>query len=289
MFPRGNVGAQVMQADLFTATAVLFDLQGEPLLVSYGLGVDSTAMLVGMYLRGIRPDLITFADTGGEKPETYAYLAVIQAWLARVGFPPIVVVRYDGSKHGRYETLEGNCLANRTLPSLAFGGKGCSQKFKTAPQNAWRRRQPIVRAAWKAKRKAVVAIGYDCSPADSRRSKVADDKHYRYFYPLREWGWDRIECKRQILAAGLPVPPKSACFFCPATKPAELTALVHDHPDLCDRIIAMEAGAEPTMRTPGNGLWREGCKGTRGSIARPGRMTAWIETERLKLAQPAAA
>ena len=42
-----------------------------PLVVSYGMGVDSTAMLIGMAQRSIRPDLILFADTGGEKPETY--------------------------------------------------------------------------------------------------------------------------------------------------------------------------------------------------------------------------
>ena len=41
----------------------------QPIVVAYGMGVDSTAMLIGMYLRGLRPDLILFADTGGEKPE----------------------------------------------------------------------------------------------------------------------------------------------------------------------------------------------------------------------------
>jgi hypothetical protein len=37
-----------------------------PLVVAYGLGVDSTAMLVEFARRGIRPDLILFADTGGD-------------------------------------------------------------------------------------------------------------------------------------------------------------------------------------------------------------------------------
>lgn len=32
-----------------------------PLSVAYGVGVDSTAMLVGYYQRGIRPDLIIFS------------------------------------------------------------------------------------------------------------------------------------------------------------------------------------------------------------------------------------
>jgi hypothetical protein len=44
------------------------------LVIAYGLGINSTAMLVEFAQRGIRPDRILFADTSGEKPETYAYL-----------------------------------------------------------------------------------------------------------------------------------------------------------------------------------------------------------------------
>ena len=93
-----------------------------PLVVAYGLGVDSTAMLIEFAARGIRPDLILFADTGGEKPETYAYLPVIQEYLTRVNFPPVVTVRYQ-PKRAAYHTLEGQCLHTGTLPSLAYGGK----------------------------------------------------------------------------------------------------------------------------------------------------------------------
>jgi hypothetical protein len=45
-----------------------------PLVVAYGVGVDTAAMLIEFAHRGIRPDLILFADTGCEKPETYLYL-----------------------------------------------------------------------------------------------------------------------------------------------------------------------------------------------------------------------
>ena len=97
-------------------------LPGSPLVVAYGLGVDSTAMLVEFARRGVRPDLILFADTGGEKPETYAYLDVIHPYLRQVGFPEVVVVRYR-AKWAAYDTLEGQCLHTGTLPSLAYGGK----------------------------------------------------------------------------------------------------------------------------------------------------------------------
>src|SRR5215813_7199322 len=105
-----------------------------PLVVAYGLGVDSTAMLVEFARRGVRPDLILFADTGGEKPETYAYLPVVQQYLARVGFPPVVTVRYEPSR-AAYRTLEEQCLHTGTLPSLAYGGKSCSLKYKRQSQD----------------------------------------------------------------------------------------------------------------------------------------------------------
>ena len=65
-----------------------------PLVVAYGLGVDSTAMLIEFADRAIRPDLILFADTGGEKPETYQYLAVLRpfhtwrSYASRRGMAP---------------------------------------------------------------------------------------------------------------------------------------------------------------------------------------------------------
>src|SRR5947207_15371339 len=93
-----------------------------PLVVAYGLGVDSTAMLIEFALRKIRPDLILFADTGGEKPETYAYLRGIQAFLERVRFPAVTTVRYVPTR-AVYHTLEEQCLHTGTLPSLAYCGK----------------------------------------------------------------------------------------------------------------------------------------------------------------------
>jgi hypothetical protein len=60
----------------------------QPIAVAYGMGVDSTSMLVGMKARGTTPDMILFADTGDEKPETYAYFEVMQAWLEKVPADP---------------------------------------------------------------------------------------------------------------------------------------------------------------------------------------------------------
>ena len=60
-----------------------------PLVVAYGLGVDSTAMLIGLAHRGIRPDLILFADIGGEKPQTYLYASDLPAVASGRGFSAV--------------------------------------------------------------------------------------------------------------------------------------------------------------------------------------------------------
>ena len=61
----------------------------QPFVVAYGMGVDSTAMLIGLSGIGMRPDLILFADVGGEKDETYAYQPIMDQFLESVGFPAI--------------------------------------------------------------------------------------------------------------------------------------------------------------------------------------------------------
>ena len=72
----------------------------DPVVVAYGVGVDSTAMLIGLRDHGVVPELILFADTGSEKPETIAYLDVIGPWLAANRFPPAVRIKRDSPRAG---------------------------------------------------------------------------------------------------------------------------------------------------------------------------------------------
>jgi len=258
-------------------------MSNPPLAVAYGLGVDSTAVLVELQRRQIRPDLILFADTKNEKDETYAYLPVIQEWLQAVHFPPVIVVENVVQKFKYWPAYDGlgeNCLTNGTLPSLAFGFKKCSLKWKVAPQDKYCRTwQPAI-DCWASRQKVRKIIGYDASPKDRKRFAHAvgmDDPLYSYEYPLIEWGWDRDRCKAEIAAAGLPVPPKSACYFCPATQPEELHNFKLKY---LRYIVVMETRAAPQLTTI-EGLWRNGVKGTRGGKKKPGRMTDYIREHQL--------
>lgn len=261
-----------------------------PLIVADGLGVDSTAMLEGMRRRGLRPDAILFTDTGAEKPATYAYKIVREEWLRAVGFPELVTVRYECGNFKNwppYYSLAENCYTNGTLPSIAFGfqKKSCSSKWKIEPQHKWTEGYGAAIECWNAGGTVTKAIGFDASPADSRRyahSEGYRQTQYSYLYFLREWGWDRKRCIAEIHAGGLPIPDKSACFMCPASKPPELKALPRNQ---LRAIVVMEARSQPRLRTI-QGLWGNGCKGTRKPEAKkPGRMTDFIRSECLLPAQ----
>lgn len=255
-----------------------------PLVVAYGVGVDSTAMLVGLQQRGIRPDAILFADVGAEKDETYAYLPIINTWLRSVGFPEVTVVSYRAQNFKHYPpyyTLEQNCLTNGTLPSEAFGFGSCSQKWKATPQKKWLQAWTPAIETWARGEKVLRAIGFDDSCADQKRRYRAEtiaDERFEYWYPLQEWHWDRNRCKAEIAAAGLPVPPKSSCFFCPNMSKDEVSALPADK---LRRIVFMESRAKPRLEKI-EGLWRNGVKGKKDpSKKKPGRMSDFIRAEGL--------
>lgn len=64
-----------------------FKAPAVPVVISFGMGTNSTAMLQAAKENGIVPALIMAADTGDEWPHTYAHLDVVQAWLAKIGYP----------------------------------------------------------------------------------------------------------------------------------------------------------------------------------------------------------
>jgi hypothetical protein len=252
------------------------------LVVAYGLGVDSTAMLIEFANRGIKPDLILFADTSGEKPETLAYMDVIRPYLHKVGFPDVTVVRYQ-PKTAVYDTLEGQCLHTGTLPSLAYGGKSCSAKYKRFPSDKYILERYPPEEFVKQGRRVVRAIGFEAG--EERRTYVSHvvkaigldageehrltwrqeapvererptrqqwlDQHFFYYwYPLlTDWGYNREQCKKIIAAAGLPVPVKSACWFCPASEKHEILWLQEHHPELLERALAIERNAQAKLKT----------------------------------------
>lgn len=240
-------------------------------VLSLGGGVNSTALLVGLIEKNRAPDLILFADTGAEHSRTYIHLNELDDWLSRKGRDPIVRVSNAGREGFVHKSLEDECLNNKTLPSLAFGFKGCSVKWKRQPMDRFVKMWKPAIKKWKSGGRVTRLIGIDAG--ERHRGKIPDDKKYVYQFPLIEWNWGRAECVEAIRNAGIQVPGKSACWFCPASKKAEIIDLANNHPDLFERAIAMEQNAKEDLKTvkglARNYSWQEIVEADRQQLKMP--------------------
>lgn len=227
-------------------------------IVGYGGGTNSTAMLIGLYRRGIPVDLILFSDTGGEQPHTYEFLPSMSKWLSEHGMPEITKVEYT-DKNGDRLTLENECLRSGTLPAIAYGYKKCSLKHKVEPQDKFCNHYKPCLDVWAKGERVTKFIGFDAGEEQRRDHAIVYDivdKKYKKEYPLIDWGWYREDCIAAIEQEGLPLPGKSSCFFCPSMKRREIRTLYHQHRDLYDRAITIEDNAKPNLITV-KGLGRD--------------------------------
>jgi hypothetical protein len=192
-------------------------------IVSYGAGVNSTAMVIEMINRKMPIDAIIFSNTGGELPETYLFIQKFSKWVESKGYPKIVIVKYQ-TKNGKFLTLEKDILTRKTLPAIAYGYKSCSDKFKIRPFNKWVKEN--------IEGEYLKYIGFDAG--EKQRVKSYDN----VVFPLYDWGIDRNGCIEIIEKANLEFqnPKKSSCFFCPSAKKHEILSLPDEFQKRCIQI-----------------------------------------------------
>lgn len=241
--------------------------------VAFGGGVDSSAMLVGLNQLWIDtrderwvPKVVVFADVGAEVPETYAWIKRMDKWLRDKAFkgasvrptgvtkvcyateqlPP--VGKREGSWGSAY-TLEQQMLNNHSMPPPSFTSHGhtCAITWKVSPQKLWFEQaignDPALPLP-PGNKKVLKAVGFDCTEV-SRKTKGSGYAEkaggiYKPWFPLIDWGWDRVRCLAEICLEMGAAPRKSSCFFCGSMKASELRMLAEDHPDLLERAIFME-------------------------------------------------
>lgn len=220
--------------------------------LAYGGGVNTVAALVWLNENSHTLDAICMVDPGDEWPETEAYRdGPMREWLAAVGFPPVTTInRIDEGKHNRrawrLETLRQECTRIGSVPSIAYGYKKCSSKYKGDTSRWWAARQPWAIDEWASGRKIVKVIGYDADES-SRVRKAFQNKWEAMrmvpWYPLYDAGINRDDCIDLIKLAGLPIPPKSSCTFCPNNTLAEWKLLRKVHPDRFQDAVDMSRNA----------------------------------------------
>jgi hypothetical protein len=212
-------------------------------VVAYGGGVQSTALLVLAAQQRLDIGTFLFANVGddSEHPRTLQYVRAVAApYAARHGIALHELHRYR--RDGSVETLYGRLTRpqSRSLPipvrmsNGAPGTRSCTADFKIVVMGRWLKAHGAT-----ATNPAVVAVGISLDEwhrAHNRRSHPYET----VTYPLLDRRLDRSACTRIIRDAGLPVPGKSACFFCPFTRPGTFAQMRRDDPDLFARACGLE-------------------------------------------------
>ncbi len=232
---------------------------GQIVVASYGGGVNTVAALVLMQRLGVVPRAIVMADPGSEWRATVRYRdEILPSWLDAVGFPRVTTI--DRINEGafnprawRLETLRDECMRVHSIPSIAYGFKKCSAKYKGDTQRWWIARQEWALAEWAAGRRITKVIGYDAGEGE-RVMGVSPNPWERArlepWYPLYEAGLVREDCEDLISEAGLPIPPKSACTYCPNNTIEEWRTLRRVEPDRFAEAVAMSRNAEGHIDQP---------------------------------------
>jgi hypothetical protein len=218
--------------------------------ISYGGGVQSTSLLVLAAQGRIDFDLFLFANVGAdsENPETLEYVhEVAMPFAVRHGIELVELHRIPtrGIHKGEVETLFGRLTrpGSRSLPipvrmsNGAPGTRACTADFKVRVVGRELRRRGAT-----AERPATVGLGI--SVDEIKRAKPGIDPlapYQRRVYPLLDLGLRLGNCKRVIAGAGLPVPPRSSCWFCPLHGKEEWRRLKRRQPALFARACWLEA------------------------------------------------
>lgn len=137
------------------------------------------------------------------------------------------------------------------MPSKGFGWPSCSLKHKVNPTNKYCNNLELFKKEWKSGNKITKVIGIDAG--EDHRIKqflnsdsdaiVAQAKKYDTVFPLVDWDMDRDDCIQAIKDAGMEIPKKSSCYFCPSMKKHEIRELDENHPDLMKMALYMEQNA----------------------------------------------
>lgn len=241
----------------------------EPLrVVSYGGGVQSTALLVLAAQGYIPHKTFLFANVGddSEHPSTLRYVREIAfdyAALHGIELHELALTmqrgRYAGKERSLYHTVMDP--TNRSIPipirgeNGAPGTRSCTADYKVGVVARWLREHGATE-----ENPARVAIGISVDEyerATDKRQAAWERVEYPLLtleHRLAPRGATRRDCERIIADAGLPIPRKSSCFFCPFHRPSVFADQARTEPELFEKSCQLEDHVNAD-RGPGERLY----------------------------------
>jgi hypothetical protein len=196
--------------------------------ISLGAGVQSSALLVCSALglhRVVKADVAIFSDTQNEPRHVYEAVERLRAWAAPHGIP-VETVTAGNLLDDAKARIAGTRSRFASIPLFTKGADGraapgrrqCTREYKITPIE---KRVRALLGYKKGDRVKKLARSYIGISADEiYRVKPSQTKWVWREHPLVDARLTRADCIRIVLEAGLPMPKKSACVFCPYTDDA---------------------------------------------------------------------
>lgn len=208
------------------------------------MGVQSTAALVLAARGEIDFPVFLFSNVGddSELPESLRYYREVHEPFGRAHGLEMVELRRT-RRDGSVETLRSRLDAGRRAIPVRRSKDGppmsrsCTADFKIGVLGKEMKRRG-------ASKDSPATVGLGITVDEIERAKPGIDPRspfQRRTYPLLDLGLHRRDCVKIIEDAGLPVPPKSACFFCPFHDREAWRDLKRRTPDLFDEACRIEA------------------------------------------------
>ena len=120
--------------------------------------------------------------------------------------------------------------------SGAPASRSCTADFKIRVIEKELRRRGATKEA-----RAVVGVGIFTDEPGRVGGELDPRSPYQLRrYPPYEMGLSRADCRQVIREAGLPLPPRSACWFCPFHSSEEWRRLARREPELFARACTLE-------------------------------------------------
>lgn len=210
---------------------------------AYGGGWQSNAALVLAAQGKLDYQTFLFCNVGddSEDPATLRYVrehAMPYAEANSLQLHELHRIKRDGTT----ETIFGRLTkqGSRSLPipvrmsNGAPGTRSCTADFKIKVIGKWVKQHGASPAD-----PATIAIGISLDEIERANARRAAP-YERLDYPLLDLRVRRADCPDIIRSAGLPLPPKSACWFCPLHRESAWTDMRRDRPELFIAACALE-------------------------------------------------
>ncbi|MHC4162537.1 MAG: adenine nucleotide alpha hydrolase family protein [Planctomycetota bacterium] len=224
--------------------------------LSFGAGVQSTALLVMSnlgYHDCPRADIAIFADTGDEPQWVYENVERMRKWSGI----PVETVAQGHLSADIISRHNGQSPRSAAIPAFTPDGNGresmlrrqCTREYKIQPIERRVRELCGLKKGQRAKGviKATTLIGISLDEAT--RMKPSRTSWVENRYPLVEAGLRRNDCLRLIMSAGLPLPQKSSCVFCPYHSDGFWRRLQSDYPQEWERVCDLDEAFRDMSRS----------------------------------------